>query len=138
MNRNSKIRYISHESWVHSYSRKHPKVIINRCVTSLSKCFCESFFFVLTRESPSFVQGLLFSSCYAILWHWTTPSERSRLGAVVLAGEEVISVSLTKTNSKTILHVCNPNTLLSLLGHCAFPSKTVIQHLPFFLPKIQL
>ena len=35
-------------------------------------------------------EGVLFPSCYAIMRHWTTPEERSRMGAIVLTGEYII------------------------------------------------
>ena len=38
------------------------------------------------RGLQGLCEGLLYPSCYAVMRHWTTPDERSRMGAIVLTG----------------------------------------------------
>ncbi|KAI0214180.1 Vesicular glutamate transporter 2 [Lamellibrachia satsuma] len=40
----------------------------------------------VVRIIQGLAEGFLFPSCYAILRHWTTPSERSRMCAIVITG----------------------------------------------------
>ena len=42
---------------------------------------------------PHLFQGLFFPASYAILRHWATPAERSRMGAILLTGTEKDMIS---------------------------------------------
>ncbi|KAK2189401.1 hypothetical protein NP493_107g01011 [Ridgeia piscesae] len=64
--------------------------IIISCALNLLIPVCiETFGYATTcivRALQGLAEGVLFPSCYAILRHWTTPSERSRMCAIVVTG----------------------------------------------------